>query len=236
LPEAEDPIRYIKRTFAEFRVYLFRKFKRTGKKVNYITVLELHQGGGENHGKPHLHILLDTYIEQKWISDAWQAVGGGSRVWIERVSIRNASRYLSKYLTKELLLSAPKKTRRITCSRSITLLPRFIGPKHYNWHLRKESIQFFYELHSSPDSDQFELFQIIDVCLDSEEFLQAFGIVISGDSGPNTTLTLGVFSYGSNSMLFVRQLTRTTDRQERKTVFRLRSLWNSDVRSKKTGN
>jgi hypothetical protein len=236
LSKDEDPIRYIKSAFADFRVYLFRKFKKSGKKINYISVLELHQGGGENHGKPHLHILLDTYIDQRWISEAWQAVGGGHRVWIEQVSVKNASRYLSKYLSKEMLLSAPKKTRRITCSRSITLMPRLVGPKHYRWMMRKLPIQFLYEFLSTPDLDQFELFQIIDVSFDSEEFLQAFAIVVNSDSGANTTLTLGVFSYVGNSMLFVWQQTRSTDRQERKTVFHLRSMRNSTVCTKKTRN
>jgi hypothetical protein len=236
LPEGEDPIRYIKRIFAAFRVYLFRYCRRTGKKVNYIAVLELHQGGGANHGKPHLHILLDSYIEQEWISKAWQSVGGGSRVWIEKVTIKNASRYLSKYLTKQMLLSAPKKTRRITCSRSITLKSRFIGPKHYNWSLRKQPIQYFYELHSIPDSKQFELFQIIDVSFDPEEFLQSFAIAVSGELGPNTTLTLGVLRNVSNSLFFVWHKTRTTYRQERKTLFHLRSVRNPVVYTKKTRN
>ncbi len=186
LPEGESTVRYLRRIFSEFRVYLFRKCKGTRKRINYIAVLEFHHGGGENDGVPHLHILLDTYIEQAWISSSWAALGGGDRVWIEKVSILNVARYLSKYLTKEMLLSAPKKTRRITSSRSITLVPRFIGPKHYKCRLRRESIEYFFEICCSPNPDG-KHSQIADMEFDAEDFLEAFSVYVFDNSAGNTT-------------------------------------------------
>jgi hypothetical protein len=49
-------------------------------------------------------------------------VGGGRIVDIRLVDMHRISRYLSKYLTKELLLSAPKRSRRVTVSRGYAIL------------------------------------------------------------------------------------------------------------------
>jgi len=46
---------------------------------------------------------------------------------IRQVDMHRVSRYLSKYLTKELLLSAPLWCRRVTASRGIELLPAKSG-------------------------------------------------------------------------------------------------------------
>ncbi len=51
-------------------------------------------------------------------------MGGGKIVDIRRVDMHRASHYLSKYLTKEMLMSAPQRTRRVTTSRSIKLNPK----------------------------------------------------------------------------------------------------------------
>lgn len=55
-----------------------------------------------------------------------------------RVS-RYLAKYLAKYLTVDLLLSAPKGVRRVTCSRGIVLLPRTVSP--LSWSLLKAGIQ-----------------------------------------------------------------------------------------------
>jgi len=84
--------------FNKFRVSLLRKFKCT---VNYIAILEFHKSG-----IPHLHVLIDRFIAQRWISEAWSALGGGGIVDIRFVDVHRISHYLAKYLTKELLMSA----------------------------------------------------------------------------------------------------------------------------------
>jgi hypothetical protein len=103
-----DPVRYVNQSFAMLRVYLGRKY---GTAIQYIRVLEFHQSG-----MPHLHILINKYIPQAWIQSAWEAVGGGRMVDIRYVDVHRVSRYLSKYLTKELLMSAPLRTRRVPLS------------------------------------------------------------------------------------------------------------------------
>src|SRR6266404_4998604 len=88
-----DAVRYLREVFNKFRVYLFRKYHAS---IKYISVLEFHKSG-----LPHLHILLDRYIPQAWISESWSALGGGSIVHIKQVDVHRISHYLAKYLTKE---------------------------------------------------------------------------------------------------------------------------------------
>jgi hypothetical protein len=154
-----DPIKYLRECFNEFRVYLHRRF---GRAIKYIAVVEL-----QKNGNPHLHILLEQYIEQAWIKHTWQAVGGGFKVDIRFVDVHRVSRYVSKYLTQELLISAPKGTRRITCSRTIKLLEKL--PKTHSWKLYKTPIFHLYG----------RLFVIaVNPEFDDEKFLKSFAIPI----------------------------------------------------------
>jgi hypothetical protein len=134
--QGRDSVRYLNQTWAEFRVSLKRRF---GTAPQYIRVLEF-----QKNGNPHFHILIDRYIPQRWVSQAWSAVGGGKMVDIRQVDLHRVSRYLSKYLTKELLMSAPKRSRRITTSRGIHLFEK--TPRETRWEFLKESIWFLERL------------------------------------------------------------------------------------------
>lgn len=105
---------YIREVWRKFRVTLKRKL---GKNVSFISVVELHKSG-----YPHLHALVDQYIPQAWISEAWSGLGGGRVVYIERVKdMRQIGWYLGKYLTKDMLLSPAGASRRYSSSRNIKL-------------------------------------------------------------------------------------------------------------------
>jgi len=129
-----DSVIYLRATFNKLRTYLRRKY---GSAPKYIAVLEFHE-----NGKPHLHILIDRFIEQAWLSTAWDAVGGGRIVDIRFVDLHRVSHYLAKYLTVDLLLSAPKGVRRVTCSRGIVLLEQ--SEKTHTWILLKTPISYLY--------------------------------------------------------------------------------------------
>ena len=129
--------RYINRVFAHFRTYLKRRLKRS---PTYVRVLEF-----QKNGNAHLHLLLHDYVAQAWISEAWSQLGGGRVVDIRRVSMRRVSHYLSKYLTKDLILSAPKGARRVTTSRDLTLNPKRISD--HVWTLLRTTITRLYEIH-----------------------------------------------------------------------------------------
>lgn len=111
--QIEKPVPYLRECWNKFRTYLRRKY---GEAPKYIAVLEF-----QKNGLPHLHVLVDRFIDQKWIKETWQLLGGGMHVDIRCVDLHRVSHYLSKYLTKELLMSAPKKTRRVTVARGIHL-------------------------------------------------------------------------------------------------------------------
>ncbi len=112
-----DLTRYLREVWRKFRVYLKRRY---GKSISFIAIMEEHKSG-----IPHLHVLIDRYIPQAWISAAWSALGGGRIVYIERVKdLAAIGWYLGKYLTKDMLLSAKRGVRRYSTSRNIRLGPK----------------------------------------------------------------------------------------------------------------
>jgi hypothetical protein len=171
LPEGVSAVQHLRATFNKFREYLRRKY---GVPPHYICVVEFTQ-----RGIPHLHVLFDRYIEHAWISKTWDHLGGGRIVFIKQVTVRNVARYLSKYLTKELLLSAPKGTRRITTARSIKLFPKFSSG--ISWEVVRESIWRLLTSYSAAEMRrQLDLFRFILLRFDEERFLNAFELVESG--------------------------------------------------------
>jgi len=98
------------------RVVLSRRF---GTSVKFIAVLEFHQSG-----VAHLHVLLEVYIPQKWLSNAWQSIGGGRIVDIRFVDVQRVAGYLSAYLAggkvEHTLLHLPRRARIFSCSRTIS--------------------------------------------------------------------------------------------------------------------
>ena len=129
-----DSVRYLRKVFDKFRLYLRRRF---GASIKYIAVLEFHKSG-----VAHLHLLVDRYIPWEWIKESWSALGGGHVVFIKYVDVHRISRYLSKYLTKELLLSAPMRSRRVTTARSLHLIPKPLIK--IAWKFWRLSIFFFF--------------------------------------------------------------------------------------------
>lgn len=171
LEHREDAVRYIRTVFNKFREYLRREY---GEPPNYICILEFTQ-----KGMPHLHVLLDRYIDQKWISSSWDGLGGGKIVFIKQVTIRRVARYLSKYLTKELILSAPKRARRITTARAIRLFPKF--QSGIFWEFFRESIWHVLEgLRASEFGSQLNLFRVLLMHFDEEHYLNALELAETG--------------------------------------------------------
>jgi hypothetical protein len=180
----------------------------------YICVLEF-----TKTGVPHLHILFDRYIDQKWISKTWDKLGGGCIVFIKQVTVQKVSRYLSKYLTKELLLSAPKGTRRITCARSIKLFPKF--DSGIAWELLKSSIwQMLAECHMRDYRLQPNLHEFISLEFDEEAYLKAFQLHNAWADKPkdendgNNKQTDSVRIYPESAFNQRRRLSRSSVRGE----------------------
>jgi hypothetical protein len=89
----------------------------------------------------------------------------------------NVSRYLSKYLTKDLLLSAPKGTRRITTARGIKLFPKY--ESGIVWEFLRDSIWLLLASHrAAAIQRQSDPSESILVHLDEENFVKAFELVV----------------------------------------------------------
>ena len=125
---------HIRECWNKLRVYLHRRF---GEAPKYIAVLEFQK----TTGLAHLHIVIDRYIEHAWAKNVWSRIGGGEHVHLRGIDAHRAAAYLSKYLSKELLLSAPEGIRRVTTSRSINFDKK---SSEYQWRLLKSAIERFY--------------------------------------------------------------------------------------------
>ncbi len=105
---------HIKKSWAKFRISLKRKY---GHSISFICIVEF-----QKNGYAHLHILVDRFIPQKWISHAWNSVGGGKIAFIERVELKSIAYYITKYLTKDTNFNnSGKRYRKCTTSRNIKL-------------------------------------------------------------------------------------------------------------------
>ncbi len=131
---------YIRDCWNKLRKYIARGL---GKMPEFIAVVEFQK---QSTGLAHMHVLLGSYISREWIKDSWTAVGGGSHVDIRSVDVHRISHYLAKYLTKELLMSAPKRSRRVTCSRSIKLNVPSEKSKEIVWELLKAPLPVLFKL------------------------------------------------------------------------------------------
>jgi hypothetical protein len=140
--------RYIRKCWRKMRVLLARQY---GKSLAFVGVLEF-----QKNGNAHLHILVGQYIPQKWLSIAWQSIGGGRRVDIRFVDVHRVSAYLTVYLagdkvskTLELL---PKRARIFTTSRSIVLY----GKKEKSgWWMRRIDLGSLYDAAANPSNVRF---------------------------------------------------------------------------------
>jgi len=136
---------YVRGCWAKMRTYLRRRFKEAPK---YIAVMELQK----RTGMAHLHIVVDRYIEQAWIKKNWRALGGGEQVHIQHVDVHRSAAYLSKYLSKDLLLGIPAGVRRVSTSRSINLSEK--KPPEYAWQIIKTTIDRLYVLYREVAADE----------------------------------------------------------------------------------
>lgn len=82
---------------------------------------------------------------------------------IRYVDVHRVSRYLSKYLTKELLMSAPRRSRRVTVSRGIQLIEK--SASELKWELLRIPIGRLFECYRA---------LVIGFLLDEEGILATF--------------------------------------------------------------
>ena len=148
--DRERTDRYIRDCWRKMRVLLARKHE--GKSLPFVGVLEF-----QKNGNAHLHVLVGQYIAQKWLSVAWQSIGGGRHVDIRFVDVHRVSAYLSPYLTGNKVLHTlellPKRARIFTTARCIVLWAK---KKKSGWWLRRTNLETFYDAAANPTNVRFE--------------------------------------------------------------------------------
>lgn len=148
VPKGVRTDRYIRECWRKMRVLLARKF---GGTLPFVGVLEFHKDG-----VAHLHILLGRFIPQKWLSIAWQSIGGGRIVDICFVDVHRVSAYLTKYLAGEkveqTLTLLARRARIFTTARCIRLWPK---KEKSGWRLRRETLSNLYEQAEHPYGEKF---------------------------------------------------------------------------------
>lgn len=128
----EESIKAINRVWSKFRVYLKRKFQ---DKIHFIKIIEI-----QKRGVAHLHILIDRFIPQRWISKAWSDLGGGKIVDIRFVDLHRVSAYVSKYMTKEMTSNNYGKYRRYGTSQGIRIIEKK-EPSGGIWKFSKSTLE-----------------------------------------------------------------------------------------------
>ena len=134
VPDGQRSDRYIRECWRKMRVYLKREY---GNSIDFISILEF-----QRSGMAHLHLLLNVYIPQAWLSEAWVRSGGGVIVDIRRfVRIQFVAAYLAGYLAgrkiEHTLSLLPRRARILSTSRSISLWGK---KKKTAWKLAKQSL------------------------------------------------------------------------------------------------
>ena len=139
-----DSVRYLRNCWNKLRTYLKR---RCGVAPTFVVVIEFQK----RTGMAHIHSMIDRYIDQSWLKESWEAVGGGQHVDIRFVDLHRAAVYISKYLAKEMLLDAPVGLRRVTTSRDIQLFVKKSGTDE--WQIIKIPIDRLSEIYKPAESD-----------------------------------------------------------------------------------
>lgn len=98
---------------------LHSRLRRAYGDVSYVLI----RHEGDDNGRAHVHLLVDRYVPQEWLSQAAAEVGLGEVVDIRRVDARNAVHYLSAYLGRGALADLPKGTHRYSSSEDLDLDP-----------------------------------------------------------------------------------------------------------------
>jgi hypothetical protein len=126
--------------------------KKLGRTIDFFCVLEFQK----KTGMAHLHVLLNEYIEQEWIKNKWQKIGGGEHVDIRHIDVHRAVAYLTPYLAGEKIVHTlehlPKRARIFTTSQSIVLWGK---KKAIGWWLRRMEIGEMWDAIEMPTQAKF---------------------------------------------------------------------------------
>jgi hypothetical protein len=127
-----DQHRYLTERFNALRTELNDRYDG----LSYVWIRE--EGESDN---PHLHLLVDRYLDQGELSKIAKRVGLGEIVDIRYVNARNAARYLTKYLTKGSMADLPDGIQRYGSSSDIDLAVRGGDGDSRDWELMMDDYE-----------------------------------------------------------------------------------------------
>ena len=129
----DDQHRYLTERFNALRTEINDRYPG----LSYVWI----RHEGDENGRPHLHLLVDRYLDQTALSVMTERVGLGPIVDIRRVDARNAAHYLTCYLGKGALASLPDGLRRYGSSSDIDLDVRGSGDDSRDWRLMMDDYE-----------------------------------------------------------------------------------------------
>lgn len=167
IPQGTPSEVYLHDCWRKMRVYLAR---RSGESVDFIAILEFHRSG-----IAHLHLLVGIFIPQRWLSEAWQAVGGGKLVYIRYVDVHRVAAYLTRYLAGEkiehTLSHLPRRGRIFGTSRSIS----FGGKKQKcGWWMVRKSIEYLRDRAQAVENERFERIDAVTCIVEQLVYFEAY--------------------------------------------------------------
>jgi len=99
---------------------LYNALKRRKNNLSYLIVPERHKSG-----RMHVHAIWNAGVSQKWLKDAARSRGLGYQCKVIHLAAeRNAYKYITKYVGKDLGSDCPARFRRVRCSNNWTDLPK----------------------------------------------------------------------------------------------------------------
>ena len=157
---------YLRDCWRKMRVYLARRY---GKSVDFIAILEF-----QKSGVAHLHLLVGIFIPQRWLSEAWQSVGGGKLVDIRYVDVHRVAAYLTRYLAGEkiehTLSHLAPRARIFGTSRSILFWAK---KQKCGWWMVRKSIEFLRGHASAVENEKFECIDSLTVIVEQLFYFEA---------------------------------------------------------------
>jgi len=128
--DPDEQHQYLTERWNALRTALSRRYEE----FSYIWVRE--EGEKSETAHPHLHIIVNQYVPQGWLSATWSELGGGEVVDIRKIDrVEKAAHYVGKYLTKNALSGLPDGSRRYGSSQDIDLAVRDSGDSERSFSL-----------------------------------------------------------------------------------------------------
>ena len=118
IPADVDSVTYIQQVWTRFRSWMQDK---RGLSLTYIRVIQL-----QENGTAHFHLVVSETITQETIIEGWTACGGGHQCRIRFRDPHRGAEYITRYITRELMLVLPKGRRILSCSRGILLFEKLL--------------------------------------------------------------------------------------------------------------